>query len=55
MMPDMIPIDEAKMALKEAATEWLNSKLAVLGKWTLAALLAMALAGIFRLIVHFGK
>lgn len=53
----MPPIDEdtMKRAVKEAIKEWLNEQFARFGKWSLAAIGAMALAAITYILVSAGK
>jgi hypothetical protein len=44
-MPDNVDKEVWKEAIKEAISEWLESKFAQLGKWTFGGLMAAAFAG----------
>ena len=43
--------DKIKEALKEALKEWLDEQFALFGKWSLAAVSAMALAALVYFIL----
>lgn len=43
--------DEMKEAVKEAAKEWLNEQYAILGKWTLRAVLSAGVVALMYFIL----
>ncbi len=51
-MPDNLPIEDAKAALKEAYREWLEEKFSAVGKWTLKGLAAAAFAATVGAVLH---
>jgi len=51
-MPDELPLDVMKAALKEATAEWLDKKFAELGKWTLRGLAAALFSVIVGALLH---
>lgn len=46
-MPVDLDKETQKAIVKEAITEWLDVKFAMVGKWTVSGILAVALAGLF--------
>lgn len=55
-LPDyeMARHEEIKDALKEAIREWLDEKLAEVGKWTMRGVFSMAFALLVYAFIHFG-
>lgn len=45
---------EQKAIMKEALQEWLDRQFALVGRWTIAGLASMALAGLVYLAVQHG-
>jgi hypothetical protein len=50
-MPDELPLDEAKQALKEALKEWLDEQFAAFGRWTFYSLLSLVFGGLVYIVM----
>ena len=51
-MPENVPIDVARAAIKEAVSEWLDQKFAEVGKWTLRGIAAAIFGAAATTIIH---
>ena len=52
-MPENIPLNVAREAIKEAVREWLDAQFAKFGKWTFRSLAAAVFAAVVGAFFHF--
>jgi hypothetical protein len=46
---------ELKEAIKEAAKEWLDNQMAMVGRWTIKSLAGIILVGLLIIALKYGK
>jgi hypothetical protein len=52
---DSISAAEQKAIMKQAIQEWLDSRFAAVGRWSLGLVVAALLTAIARMVIHFSE